>query len=663
MLSPTQAQRGGGAGGLRSPGAGGDGAHGGAAPSSGHGPPLRRAGAGALALGALGVVFGDIGTSPLYTMQAVFAGGRISAGAGDVEGVVSLVLWTLTLIVSVKYVTFVMRADSHGEGGVMALIARVQSLGPGSARMGAALVAAGVFGVALFIGDGMITPAISVLSAVEGVRIAAPGVGSVVVPVTVAILGVLFAVQRFGTAAVARFFGPVMAVWFAALALLGLVQVVGHPSILRAVSPTYGLAFLSGHPGSSFIALGAIVLAVTGAEALYADMGHFGRAPIRRAWFWLVFPALALNYLGQGSLVLATPAGASNPFYLLVPGWGRTPMVILATAATVIASQALISGTFSVARQAVGLGFLPRLTIVHTSDREIGQVYVPAINALLVTGVVAIVVLFGSAQRLASAYGLAVTGTFVITSALFLVVARGSLGWTLRRTVVVGTLLVTVNLAFLAANLTKIASGGWVPLAIALGAFTVLTTWHRGSVTVERNRALETGPLGPYVDHLGSLRPPLLRLPGTGVFLSSDAELTPLAMTAQVGHAHALHDQVIVLTVVIEQRAHVPVADRIVIGDLSRPGRRVLQVTERYGFKDRLDVPGDLRLAVGGLAIDLSDPTYYLSRMSLVPTSAAGMPRWRKRLFLAIAKNAADPAEYFALPDDRVVILGARVPI
>jgi KUP system potassium uptake protein len=618
----------------------------------------------ALTLGALGVVFGDIGTSPLYTMQAVFASGRVSASAADVYGVVSLVVWTLTLVVSVKYVTFVMRADSDGEGGMMALIGRVRALGLASRRVRAALIAAGLLGVSLFVGDGMITPAISVLSAVEGVEIVAPEIKSAVVPIALVILTALFAVQHLGTAIVARWFGPVMAAWFSVIGLVGLVRLAGHPAILRAVSPTYGLEFLGRHPGTSFLALGAIVLAVTGAEALFADMGHFGRPAISRAWFWLVFPALSLNYLGQGSLILQKPGAVTSPFYLLTPSWGRTPMVVLATAATVIASQALISGTFSLARQAVRLGYLPRLSIVHTSERAIGQVYVPAINGLLFVGVVGIVLGFGSSRHLASAYGLAVTGTFVITSVLFLVIARHALGWSARRTVAIGALLLTVDVIFFAASLTKIVDGGWLPLAIALGTFTVLTTWHRGVEIVNANRAREIGPLQAYVDALDATQPPLLRLRGTAVFLHADKATTPLALREHVEHVHALHEAVVILAVVTDHRAYVPIGERIVIDGLGNPADQIVHVTARYGFKDRVDVPGSLRLAAHrGLTLDVSDPSYYVSRMSLKRTPTPEMRQWRKRLFVLAAKNAADPVEYFALPDQRVVILGARVSV
>lgn len=618
----------------------------------------------ALILGAVGVVFGDIGTSPLYAVHAVFAGGRVLPTGANVYGVFSLVVWTLIVVVSVKYVTLVMRADSEGEGGIMALIARVESLGRAGARTRAALVAAGIFGAALFLGDGMITPAISVLSAVEGLELAAPQVKSLVVPITLVILTALFVSQRLGTTAVARFFGPVMVVWFLAIATAGSAELARDPGILRALSPTYGALFILDHPGVSFLALGAIVLTVTGAEALYADMGHFGRPAIRRAWFALVFPALALNYLGQGALLLRSPQSSREPFYLLIPSWGRLPMVILATAATVIASQAVISGAFSLARQAVRLGFLPRLTIKHTSDREIGQVYVPAINMTLFAGVVAIVLGFGSSARLASAYGIAVTGTFAITTVLFVVVARRAMGWSRERTLALAIPLLIVDVTFFAANLTKVADGGWLPLLIAVGAFVVLMTWRRGRELVTANRTRQEGALQSYIDQLNMAEPPLQRLAGTAVYLGADKATTPLALRAHVEHSHALHEEVVIVSVVTDQRAHVPETERVDIDGLGWSEDRIVHVTARFGFKDRHDVPAALDRAVAeGLALDVSNPSYFVSRISLKRTDAPGMARWRKRLFLSFAKLAANPVEYFGLPDDRVVILGSRVTL
>src|SRR3954468_12458119 len=444
----------------------------------------------ALAAGALGVVFGDIGTSPLYALQATFTE-AVTPDRQGVYGVISLVFWAITLIVSVKYVTFIMRADNEGEGGIMALIARVQTVKLGGRAAKMALIALGIFGASLFYGDGMITPAISVLSAVEGLKVAAPALESLVVEITLVIITVLFLIQRFGTGAVGRLFGPVMGVWFTILAVAGAASVVHHPGILRAVSPTYGASFLVEHGGVAFAALGSVVLTVTGAAALYADMGHFGRTPIRRAWFAVVFPALILNYMGQGALILREPGSVENPFFLLFPGWSRMPMVLLATMATVIASQAVISGAFSVTRQAVQLGFLPRLTILHTSGREVGQVYVPTVNWGIFVAVVALVIGFGSAEHLASAYGIAVTGTLAIDTILFFFVVRVVWHKPLWLVAAGAGAFLLVDLGFFSANLSKVLHGGWFPLVIALLIFVVLTTWQRGREIVTKRRTEE----------------------------------------------------------------------------------------------------------------------------------------------------------------------------
>ncbi len=454
-----------------------------------------KTGMAALTLGALGVVFGDIGTSPLYALQTVFTadGHAVQATAGDVYGVISLVFWSITMVVSVKYVTFIMRADNDGEGGIMALTALVQRARVNSAMAKLLLVTLGILGASLFYGDGAITPAISVLSAVEGIKVAVPSLHSMVLPITVGVLTGLFAIQRYGTKLVGNLFGPVMAVWFGVLGLTGIVEIVQHPAVIRALSPTYGAKFMFAHGHVAFIALGSVVLAVTGAEALYADMGHFGRSPIRRAWFLFAFPALTLEYLAQGSEILRSPKSVSNPFFLLMPTWAQIPMVLLATVATVIASQAVISGAFSVTHQAVQLGFLPRLTIRHTSRREVGQVYAPGVNAALFAIVVAIVVGFGSSTALASAYGVAVTGTFILNTILFLAVAR--LLWHRSwRLIALGALVfLSIEVTFFAANLTKVVHGGWLPLAIAAIVFTVLTTWRKGREIVTANRIARGG--------------------------------------------------------------------------------------------------------------------------------------------------------------------------
>ena len=450
-------------------------------------PPVRRSALAGLTVAALGVVFGDIGTSPLYALQIVYSidGGVVRPTPSNVYGVVSLVFWAITLIVSIKYIAFVMRADNDGEGGIMALTALVHRATTGVAARSALLVSLGVFGAALFYGDSIITPAISVLSAVEGLKVAAPNLSHLAVPLALAILTGLFAVQRSGTAVVGRVFGPLMVVWFAAIGAIGASEVASHPDIVRGLAPSYAVDFVAGHPGVAFVAMGAVMLAITGAEALYADMGHFGRPPIRRAWFWLVFPALTLNYLAQSGLVLRQPAAIESPFFLLLPHWSRIPMVLLAAAATVIASQAVISGAFSVSRQAVQLGYLPRLTVRHTSEHTVGQIYVPLVNWTLFLAVVAVVVGFGSSERLGSAYGVAVSGTFLITTVLFLAVARSRWHWAAWKLAAGAAVFLPLEGIFLAANLSKIQHGGWLSLVIAGGVYTLMSTWHRGSRIVE----------------------------------------------------------------------------------------------------------------------------------------------------------------------------------
>ncbi len=622
-----------------------------------------------LALGALGVVFGDIGTSPLYTMHTVFAAGStaVRPGAVEIYGVVSLIFWTITVVVSVKYVALVMRADNEGEGGIMALTALVQRLHPRSPAVTAVFVGLGVLGVSLFFGDGIITPAISVLSAMEGLKVGAPGVASLVLPLTLAVIVVLFAVQRFGTHVVGRLFGPVMAVWFVILLAVGLAEIARHPGVLRGLSPSYAVSFLSQDPVTGFLALASVVLAVTGAEALYADMGHFGRAPIRRAWFWLVFPALTLNYLAQGSLILRSPSSVSNPFYLLFPSWAQIPMVALAAVATVIASQAVISGTFSVTRQALQLGYLPRLTIRHTSGQEEGQVYAPAINLLLFVGVIAVVAGFGSSAALASAYGIAVTGTFVLTTILFLVVARAF--WHVGRPLVLlgAAVFLTVDVAFFAANLTKVVHGGWLPLGVGLAVFALLTTWHRGQQIVSRQRAAAEGPLSRFTNVVRAVQPTLVRVPGTAVFLNSNPRTTPLALRANVEHNHVLHERVIVLCVEVARVPYVAPEQRISVYGEGDPRDRVSRVHARIGYQEAPDVPGLIGQAIAQGALtdvpDAADITYFLSRVTLVRGAAPGMRPWRKRLFLAMARLASSPVEHFRLPLDRTVVFGEQIEV
>ena len=622
-----------------------------------------KAGAAALTLGALGVVFGDIGTSPLYALDAVFHESDVKPDQASVYGIISLVFWSITTIVSVKYVLFVMRADNDGEGGIMALIALIQR-GLKDTRGKVALIAAGIFGAALFYGDGMITPAISVLSAVEGLEVVSPDMKSLVVPIALVILSILFFIQRFGTGAVGRLFGPVMGLWFGVLAVTGLAKVVEKPEVLKALSPTYAVEFFATDFGIAFFALGGVVLAVTGAEALYADMGHFGRSPIRRAWFWFVFPALTLNYLGQGALILESPEAIENPFFLLMPEWARIPVVVLATSAAVIASQAVISGAFSVTRQAVQLGFLPRFTINHTSEEEIGQVYVPAVNMVLFVAVIALVVGFGSSEALAAAYGIAVTGTLAIDTILFFVVVRLMWGKPLWMVAAGMALFLTVDLSFLGANIPKIVHGGWFPLVIGAAVFTVLMTWQRGRELVTGNRREEEGPLQEFVDMLHEMDPPLHRSPGTAVFLNAGKTTTPLAMRANVEHNRTLHEDAVILSLETLKVPHVPPGERLAIDELGYEDDGIVHVTARIGFQDDPDVPELIRQAdnlIGECDIDVDTCSYFVSHITIQRTDEPGMATWRKRLFMGTSRLSSNPVEYFRLPLERTVTMGQHI--
>ena len=631
----------------------------------------RAAARGALALGALGVVFGDIGTSPLYTVQTVFNPGDphpVAVTRESVFGVVSLIFWSVTIIVTVTYVLLVMRADNDGEGGIMALITLIRRRGaPGGRRAKAVLAALGIFGASLFFGDSIITPAISVLSAIEGVKVAAPSLHELVVPITAVIIVGLFLLQRLGTGAVGRLFGPVMAVWFTAIGVIGVHGIAAHPAILKALSPSYALGFLFGHFTVAFFSLTAVVLAVTGAEALYADMGHFGRGPITRVWLLFVFPACILSYMGQGALILGDPSGAiASPFFLLVPGWARLPMVFLAAAATVIASQAVISGAFSVTQQAAQLGYLPRLRILHTSEERAGQIYVPWINWALLVSVLTLVVTFRSSTALAYAYGTAVTGTITITTLLFFYVAWRS--WH-RPPWLVATgaaFLLSVDLLFLAANLTKLVHGAWLPLLIGIVVFTIMTTWQKGRELVTRLRQRDEGPLQAFIDQLHGMKPPIQRVPGTAVFLNRGKATAPLALRANVEHNHILHDYVLILSIETMPVPHVPPAERLTVDPLGHRDDRVTHVTARFGYKDEINVPALLplvRKADVESPLKESDISFFLSTIAIRPGTTPGMSRWRKRLFIATAQITADAAEYFRLPRERTVIMGSRIEL
>ena len=631
-------------------------------------PDGRRTGMAALTLGALGVVFGDIGTSPLYALQTVFTADHhaVKTTVPEVYGVISLVFWAIMIVVSVKYVSFIMRASNDGEGGIMALTALLKRQQFKTRRAKLVLITLGLFGASLFYGDGIITPAISVLSAVEGLKVVSPGLGSFVVPIAVTVLTALFVIQRYGTGLVGRLFGPVMALWFVVLAIAGAAEVVREPAIVQSLSPFYGLRFIGQHGTIAFIALGSVVLAITGAEALYADMGHFGAQPIRLAWFMLVLPCLVLNYLGQGALIVRTPAAVENPFFLLLPGWAQLPMVLLATVATVIASQAVISGAFSVSRQAVQLGVLPPITIRHTSQQEVGQVYAPAINRGLYVAVVALVLGFGTSAGLASAYGVAVTGTFLINTVLFLAVVKMIWHRPVWLVAVLGVVFLTVELAFFAANLTKIVHGGWLPIVVAGAIFVLLLTWQRGRIIVSRNRTAEEGSLREFVTRIRQMDPPIHRVPGTAVFLNASTSTTPLALRANVEHNQSLHEHVIIFSVEFDNVPHIPDDQRLVIDDLGIADDGIAHVTARFGFQDEPDVPRALRLLPAGTVdadVDVDNAAYFLSRMTLVRTDANSMPDWQKRLFLNLAHNAANPTEYFGLPTNRSISMGAEVGI
>jgi KUP system potassium uptake protein len=625
---------------------------------------------GALALGALGVVFGDIGTSPLYTVQTVFSPGDphpVKVTEDSLFGIISLIFWSVTIVVTITYVLLVMRADNDGEGGIMALIALIRRRAlPGGRRAKVVLAALGIFGASLFFGDSMITPAISVLSAIEGVKVSAPSLASLVLPITVVIIIALFLVQRLGTGAVGRLFGPIMGVWFTVLGVLGVRGIADHPEILKALSPTYAAGFLVGHFETAFFSLTAVVLAVTGAEALYADMGHFGRSPIRRAWLLLVFPACILNYMGQGALILGNPSNTSSPFFLLAPGWARLPMVFLAAIATVIASQAVITGAYSVAQQAARLGYLPRLRIKYTSEEVVGQIYIPFINWLLLVAVLTLVLTFRSSAALAYAYGTAVTGTITCTTLLFFYYARHQWRWPLWIVLAGGGFLLAIDLLFFASNLTKLTHGAWLPLLIGIITFTILITWQRGRELVTEQRIHDEGPLPAFIEQLHAMKPPLPRVPGTAVFLNRGKDTAPLALRANVEHNHVLHKHVLILTVETKPAPHVPAAERITVDDLGYKDDRITHVAARFGYMDPQNIPALLPLireADIERPLENEELSYFLSRIEIVLGHTPGMSRWRKRLFIATSQITADAAEVFQLPREQTLIVGSRIEL
>lgn len=616
-----------------------------------------------LALAATGIVYGDIGTSPLYTVKTVFdPANGLPLNAGNLIGIVSLIFWSLMVVVSLKYVTLILRAHNHGEGGIMALLALAASSVASQPRLRHALLGVGLLGASLFYGDGVITPAISVLSAVEGLQVATPLLEPYVIPVTLIALIGLFVLQKHGTGGIGIVFGPIMVAWFVVLAWAGLANILDAPRILLALNPFAGLLFCLHHRWLAFVALGAVVLSLTGAEALYADMGHFGSRPIRLAWFGLVFPALALNYLGQGALLLANPLALENPFYRLFPSWALFPMVLLSTVATVIASQAVISGTYSMTQQAMQLSFVPRMDVVHTSAREIGQIYVPGINWTLFAAVLAAVIGFGSSTRLGSAYGIAVTGTMLITTMLTFFVVRYVWRYNWLLCVFATGFFFLIDATFFSANLLKLAEGGWFPLLIGLLLFTVMATWGRGWQQMQAEARARAGalPLKPFLDSL--FTDPPVRVQGTAIFMSANPEGVPHALLHNLMHNRVLHHRVAFVTVVNREIPWVAESDRVRVEAL---GHNCYRIIVTYGFKDTVDLPSALEACRPfGLVFEPSETSYFLSRATVVPTAGGKcMALWRAKLFAVMLHNVGNVAAYLKLPANRVIELGARVEI
>ncbi len=630
--------------------------------------PKRTLGRTALTVAALGVVFGDIGTSPLYTVQTAFNPTDphpIHTSLTSVYGFVSLVFWAVMIEVTFKYVGLVMGADNDGEGGIMALISLIRQIPAGvQGRIKFLLAGFGVFGAALFFGDSMITPAISVLSAVEGTQTISSSMSDWVIPITLVIIVALFAIQRRGTGVVGRMFGPVMLVWFGTIAVLGVHGISMHPEVLKALSPTYAVDFLFHSGATGFFSLASVVLAITGCEALYADMGHFGRPAITRAWLLLVFPACILCYLGEGALILDDPSAISAPFFLLMPHAGLVPLVILATMATVIASQAVISGAFSLAHQAAQLGYLPRLHVIHTSERTYGQVYVPIINWLLMGAVLSLVLIFQTSAKLGFAYGMAVTGTITITTILFFVIVRHRWHRPLLLAVGGAAFFLAIEIPILAANLTKFFHGAWVPLLIGVLLFIVMATWFRGRELVTAERFQIEGPLRDFVKKLRGRKPPVTRVPGTGVFLNRGKETAPLSMLACVEHLHSLPENAIILSLETMPVPRIKPSERLEIDDLGYQDDRLTFVRAKHGYAEAYDVPKLVRqIAKAGVEcpVDARHASFFLSRVELKASDRPGMSRWRKRLFLVTALISAEPADYFRLPRERTITLGSEI--
>ena len=631
-----------------------------ASDAGGHGKQPHLSSQKALTIAAIGVVFGDIGTSPLYTMKEVFGGHHpMDVTTVNVLGILALVFWSLIIVVTAKYVMLIMRADNKGEGGIMAMMSLVQRIKPHDKRMGWLLAAMGLFGASLFYGDGMITPAISVLSAIEGLRVAAPELGPLVIPLSVLVLVALFSIQRRGTQSVGAWFGPIMCLWFVVLLILGLVNIWDAPQVLLGVNPVYAYHFFAEHSDYGFLVLGAVVLAVTGAEALYADMGHFGRSPIRRAWFFLVLPALLVNYFGQGALLIEHPEAVANPFYHQSPAWTLPFLITLATLATLIASQAVITGAYSVTRQAIQLGYLPRMEIKYTSAQEMGQIYIPLVNWGLLLGIIALVLGFQSSSELAAAYGIAVTGTMLIDTVLGFVVVIGLWKWNRALALAGLFIFLSVDIAYFLANSVKIFDGGWFPLLIGLIVFTLLSTWKRGRELLMQGLKRDKLRLQPFLKQL--MEHPPQRVEGTAVFLTANSEGVPHAMLHNLVHNKVLHERVVFLTMYTEPVPRIPVSERIAINDL---GDGFYQVAVHYGFMDSPHIPKALlQCSTQGLVLDPMQTSFFLSRETIVRSRLPGMARWRERLFIQMARNAESAMGFFRIPTNRVIELGSQVEI
>jgi KUP system potassium uptake protein len=615
---------------------------------------------GALTIGAIGVVFGDIGTSPLYALKESFAPAHgIPLSQGTVFGILSVMFWAMMALVTVKYLVFMMRADNKGEGGILALTALAQRCFRASSRARWLVISLGIFGASMFYGDAIITPAMTVLSAIEGLNVATPAFEKFVMPISIGILVGLFAIQRHGTATIGKFFGPTMVVWFIVLAMLGIAQIAQHPGIIKAINPWYSWQFFIEHKTAAWLTLGAVVLCVTGGEALYADMGHFGKQPIRYGWFALVWPTLFINYLGQGALVLANPEAIKNPFYLMAPSWALIPLIVLATAAAIIASQAVISGAFSLTKQAIQLGYLPRFAIQYTSEKEMGQIYVPFINWGLLIGIIVLVVIFKNSSNLAAAYGIAVMLTMTIDTLLLFVVMTRIWRWNKIFAVVLTGGILANDFMFLSASMVKIGDGGWFPLIIGAVMFTIMSTWYRGRQIVRRVTNESAMPLKLFVDSI-SMNPPH-KVEGTGIFMTTNPDGVPNALLHNLKHNKVLHERVVVLSIINEDIPYVPDEDYVWIEDM---GHGFWKITGHYGFKEQPDIPEMLHACrLQSMHFDMMETTFFINRETLIATPAGGMALWREHLFVWMSHLAAKASDYFRIPTNRVVELGTQVEI